>query len=100
MNESLPAAACVRKTGLRNVRRSLPGLAVLLTGCGHAPEFNILGSYFPAWLLCIAAGTLLSGLSFAALRRAGLEREIVASIVVYPCLAIFFACTLWLLLFR
>jgi hypothetical protein len=74
--------------------------SLALTGCNHAPEFNILGSYFPAWLLCIACGTLLSGLSFAALKRAGLDREIVASIVVYPCLALFFACTLWLLLFR
>ena len=100
MNEHLPTVVGASKACLRNARRSLPALAVLLAGCGHAPEFNILGSYFPAWLLCIAAGTLLSGLSFAALRRAGLEREIVPSIVVYPCLAIFFACTLWLLLFR
>lgn len=100
MNEQLPTALLARRVCLRKARRTLPALAVLLAGCGHAPEFNILGSYFPAWLLCIAAGAMLSGLSFAALRRAGLEREIVASIVVYPCLAIFFACTLWLLLFR
>ena len=77
----------------------LPAL-VALGGCNHAPEFNIFGSYFPAWLLCIAAGTVLSGLSYSGLKRLGLDREIVASIVVYPCLALFYACTLWLLLFR
>ena len=77
----------------------LPAVAAL-AGCGHAPEFNIVGSYFPAWLLCIGAGVLLSALSYAGLKRAGLDREIVASIVVYPCLALFFACALWLLLFR
>jgi hypothetical protein len=100
MSEHFSTAHRARKVRLRNIRRTLPALAIMLEGCGHAPEFNILGSYFPAWLLCIAVGTLLSGLSFAGLRRFGLEREIVASIVVYPCLAIFFACTLWLLLFR
>ena len=71
-----------------------------LAGCDHAPEFNVLGSYFPAWLLCIAAGVTLSGLCYAGLKRVGLDREIVASIVVYPCLALLFACALWLLLFR
>lgn len=85
---------------LQHLFRVSPMLALALTGCAHAPEFNILGSYFPAWLLCIAAGATLSGLSFALLRRLALDREIVASIVVYPCLALFFACTLWLLLFR
>ncbi len=75
-------------------------LFVMLAGCDHAPEFNVLGSYFPAWLLCMGAGVALSGLSYAGLKRVGMDREIVASIVVYPCLALFFACALWLLLFR
>ena len=92
----------------RWAKKRLPGLLTPLSsagllplaGCNHAPEFNVLGSYFPAWLLCIGAGVALSGLSYAGLKRAGLDREIVASIVVYPCLALLFACALWLLLFR
>lgn len=82
-----------------SAKTGLPAVAAL-AGCGHAPEFNIVGSYFPAWLLCIGAGVLLSALSYTGLKRAGLDREIVVSIVVYPCLALFFACALWLLLFR
>ncbi len=74
--------------------------AACLAGCDHAPEFNIVGSYFPAWLLCMAAGTTLSGLSYLGLKRMGVDREIVATIVVYPSLALFYACALWLLLFR
>ena len=33
------------------------GVAILLPlpGCGVAPSVNILGSFFPAWLICIVA---------------------------------------------
>ena len=30
-----------------------------LTGCA-APSFDILGSFFPAWLVCLALGLLLT----------------------------------------
>lgn len=70
-----------------------------MTGCSHAPEFNILGSYFPAWLLCIAAGIVLTWVIYMALQRAHLEREVQPSIVVYPCMAALLSFILWLLLF-
>ena len=34
--------------------------AFVLTGCGRAPSFDILGSFFPAWLACLALGLLLT----------------------------------------
>lgn len=86
-------------------RRASFGAAMLLVlllplgGCSHAPNFNILGSYFPAWLLCIGAGILLTALAYWILQHLHLEREVQPSIVVYPCMAAFFAFTLWLLLF-
>ena len=72
---------------------------LFLTGCGRAPSFNVLGSYFPAWLMCILTGIAgASGLSLALtkIRRAQLIRW---TIVVYPCLAASIAFTLWLLIF-
>ncbi len=30
--------------------------ALFLTGCGRAPSFDVLGSFFPAWLACLASG--------------------------------------------
>jgi hypothetical protein len=75
------------------------GLPAWLCGCGRAPSFNILGSFFPAWLLCIAAGILLASGVYWLLERAKLDKEIRPAIVVYPCLATFFAFTLWLIFF-
>jgi succinate dehydrogenase hydrophobic anchor subunit len=76
-------------------------LAVLspLNGCSHSPDFNILGSYFPAWLLCITVGIVLTTLIYWLLQRMHLETEVRPSIVVYPCMAAFLAFTLWLALF-
>jgi len=71
--------------------------ALPLTGCGRAPSFDILGSFFPAWLLCFVAAMLLTVLSRELLRR---YVEIVWPIVTYPSLTALFAFALWLTLFR
>lgn len=75
------------------------GLLLLVSGCGRAPSFNILGSYFPAWLFCLVTGILLTAIVYWAFERLQIAKEIVWTIVVYPCLTAFFAFTLWLLFF-
>ncbi len=78
---------------------AVPGILFALCGCGRAPSFSILGSYFPAWLLCLVAGILLTAIVYWLLDRMQLAKEIVWTIVVYPCLTAFFACVLWLIFF-
>lgn len=73
--------------------------AFLLGGCRRSPTFNILGSFFPAWLVCMFAGIVLAAASNRILAYFNLDHEISWSIVVYPSLALFFACALWLILF-
>lgn len=75
------------------------GTLLTLCGCGRAPSFSILGSYFPAWLLCLVAGILLTAVTYWLLDRMQLAKEIVWTIVVYPCLTAFFAFILWLIFF-
>ena len=70
-----------------------------LAGCGRAPSFNILGSFFPAWLICMVVGIVLAAIVNWALTTLKLEKLIAWGILVYPCLAAFFAFTLWLLFF-
>ncbi|MGB9418411.1 MAG: YtcA family lipoprotein [Acidobacteriaceae bacterium] len=75
------------------------GSLAVLAGCARAPSFNIVGSFFPAWLICIVAGIGLAAIANWVLRRYKLDQQIVWTIVVYPCLAAFFAFTLWLVFF-
>lgn len=76
------------------------GILLVVCGCGRAPSFSILGSYFPAWLLCLVAGILLTAAVYWLLDRMQLAKEMIWTIVVYPCLAAFFAFTLWLIFFN
>lgn len=77
----------------------LPAALLAVTGCRRAPTFNILGSFFPSWLICLFAGILLAVIANRVFARFALDKEILWPVVVYPSLALFFACALWLILF-
>jgi YtcA family len=70
-----------------------------MAGCGRAPSFNILGSFFPAWLLCMVAGVVLASVGRWILVRYKLETQVTWPILVYPCFAALIAFTLWLVFF-
>jgi hypothetical protein len=74
-------------------------LTIEIAGCRRAPTFNILGSFFPAWLICLFAGIGLSVIAYRIFARFALDKEILWPIVVYPCLALLFASIFWLIFF-
>jgi fructose-specific phosphotransferase system IIC component len=82
----------------RSKRYVLAPASLVLAGCARAPAFDVLGSFFPAWLLCLIAAiflTVLAGWLFLRLRV-----ELVPPILIYPSLTALFACALWLIFFR
>ena len=72
--------------------------ALFLTGCGRAPSFDVLGSFFPAWLVCLALGLVLTAAARWLLLR--LHIVIALPVLTYPCLTALFSFALWLALFR
>jgi YtcA family len=71
---------------------------LLMEACGRAPSFDILGSFFPAWLVCLALGLLLTvGFRWLLLR---LNIVIALPILTYPSLVALFTLALWLVFFR
>jgi hypothetical protein len=73
---------------------------LLLAGCSRAPSFDVLGSFFPAWLVCLIAAILLAAGTRFLLLEAHLEEALSPPIVMYPCLAALFTFGLWLLFFH
>lgn len=73
---------------------------VVLTGCGYAPSFNILGSYFPAWLFCLLVGILLTIAARVVLRKYDLSDALNPPLLMYSCLTAFFTFATWLIFFR
>lgn len=91
----------MRRTANRAAAGGLLLLGVLsLAGCQQAPSFNILGSFFPAWLLCVTLGILLAAGTRFLLLAVHLEQALSPPIVMYPCLTALFTFGLWLLFFH
>ena len=69
----------------------------LLSSCSRAPSVDVLGSFFPAWLLCFVVAIVLTALVRLALLRLRLKAAL--PMVVYPSLAALFTFLLWLVFF-
>ena len=79
-------------------RTGLAFTCLAATGCGRAPSFDILGSYFPAWLVSLTVALLLTVLVRFLLLR--LKIELAAPIVAYPSLLACLTFAQWLLFLR
>lgn len=79
----------VRSIGLCSV--VVLGL-VFLSGCAQAraPEFMIMGSYFPSWLVGAAVAIPLTLLLRTALIRLGLDDLLPVRLLVYVCIGLMF----------
>jgi YtcA family len=71
-----------------------------VAGCARAPSIDVLGSFFPAWLLCLTVGILLAAGTRFLLLRLHLEEALSPPIVMYVCLTALFTFGLWLLFFH
>lgn len=69
-----------------------------LAGCD--PVVNIAGANFPAWLLCSIVGAALAVLIRPIFVMTRLEPHLGPLILVYPCLAILLACTVFIIFFN
>ena len=72
--------------------------AFVLTNCGRAPSFDVMGSFFPAWLACLALALLLTVMAHWVLSR--LHIVIALPLLTYPSLTALFTFALWFALFR
>jgi len=70
-------------------------LAALLVS-GFAPYQNILGSYFPAWLLCAMAGLALALITQRLFAISGLEQYLIAPVFVYAVLSVAYSFSVWI----
>jgi hypothetical protein len=71
----------------------------LLAGCGRNPNVEVVGSYFPGWMISLCVGVALTGAAYAVLRTRRQHHSIGHPAVVYPGMVLFFTCLLWLCLF-
>ena len=79
-------------------------LLMSLSGCGassfHSPVIDVLGSYFPAWIVCIVSGLTLTLITRLLLIGLKFNTWLYPAPIVYPCLMILFTMAVWLLFYK
>ena len=66
----------------------------------HVPSINLLGAFFPSWMLCVLVGVALTLVGHRALAAAGLDQWVGPRGIVYPALALVFTLGVWVTFFH
>ena len=74
-------------------------IVIGVAGCGVSPSVNVLGSFFPAWLISIVVGVVLTVVVQQVLVGIGVAADIRPAAVVYPCLVGLLTLATWLMVF-
>jgi len=64
------------------------------------PQINVIGSFFPSWMLCAAIGIVVAVLARRLFVVVGVDPYLGPRALVYPSLAIVVTLVLWVTLFR
>jgi hypothetical protein len=72
--------------------------ALSIESCTRVPTFDVMGSLFPSWLVCLAVAILLTVAIRWLLMR--LRIPLVFPAVIYPSLTALLTFALWLGFFR
>jgi hypothetical protein len=70
---------------------------LLVAGCARSPDYDILGSLFPAWLVCVALGVLFAVVAHFFLLRYRIR--LIYPMLAYPCMAAVFTFAIWLIVY-
>jgi YtcA family len=70
-----------------------------LNGCSHSPTFNLLGSYFPAWMICAVIGGVFTYVTHLVLARMKVAYELWPFQITYTLVLVFWTCSIWIVFF-
>ena len=66
----------------------------------RSPTIDILGSYFPAWMICIVSGLTLTLIAHWIVQVYSLKPYIGPAPLIYSCLIIIFTLATWVLFYQ
>ena len=66
----------------------------------HSLTVDILGSYFPAWMVCILSGLALTFIAHWSIQVLNLKPYVGPAPLIYSCLMIIFTFATWILFYQ
>ncbi len=76
------------------------GLVAVCASSHHSLTVDILGSYFPAWMICIVSGLTLTLIAHWIVQARDLKKFIGPAPLIYSCLMIIFTFATWILFYQ
>ena len=64
------------------------------------PQINVIGSFFPSWMLCALIGIVSALVARRLFVRAGLDPYVGPPPLIYTSLAVLVTLVLWIAVFR
>jgi len=74
-------------------------IALPVAACSYSPTMDLLGSYFPAWMLCAVIGIVATVIIRQILAAASIAEYVFAPLLTYAGLAVSATLLAWLLWF-
>jgi YtcA family len=91
---------------IKNVKKQLLwrapalGLSLVCASCGRAPSVEVIGSFFPVWMVCLTIAVILTfGVRYLLLRYK-IEQEVGPLALFYPSSVVLLTSLLWLIFYR
>lgn len=75
-------------------------VVAMAAAVGCAPVLNVQGSFFPAWMVCLLLGVVLTVAVRQLLVAANLEPYLGPPLLVWPSLGLLMTMLTWLVLYR
>jgi hypothetical protein len=95
------------RTSRRVLKFTALGLAVVVLyfvavriSSHHSPTIDVLGSYFPAWMVCILSGLALTLIAHWIVQVGNLKPYIGPAPLIYSSLMIIFTFATWILFYQ
>ena len=93
---------------IRTILKILATVAVILVVClvavrmssHHSPTVDILGSYFPAWMICMVSGLTLTLIAHWIVQVCKLKPYFGPAPLIYSCLMIIFTFATWIIFYQ
>ncbi len=67
-----------------------------MAASGCAPSLQIGGAYFPAWLICMLTGLILTVIARGLLVLAGIDGHVRPRFLAYPAMMVAITLSVWL----
>jgi YtcA family len=75
-------------------------IAAAIVSPYHSLTVDILGSYFPAWMVCILSGLTLTLIAHWIIQVRNLKPYVSPAPLIYSCLMIIFTFATWILFYQ